>query len=94
MVSLPAQWTKANHVTKGKEVEIEPKGDQIIVKSTSEPAPKRLQVDVSNIDKFMLRFLAAIYKSGYDEVKLTFDAEGISIPFPQQDVYMHSVTTA
>jgi len=26
-----------------------------------------------------------------EKVKLTFDAEGISIPYPQQDVYMHQV---
>ncbi|RKX22500.1 MAG: mechanosensitive ion channel family protein, partial [Candidatus Zixiibacteriota bacterium] len=29
-----------------------------------------------------------------ETVKLTFDAEGISIPYPQQDVHMHQVTTA
>ncbi len=28
-----------------------------------------------------------------EKVKLTFDAEGISIPFPQQDVHMHQVTS-
>ena len=27
-----------------------------------------------------------------EKVKLTFDREGISIPFPQQDVHMHQVT--
>jgi small conductance mechanosensitive channel len=26
-----------------------------------------------------------------EKVKLTFDKEGISIPYPQQDVHMHSV---
>jgi small conductance mechanosensitive channel len=29
-----------------------------------------------------------------EKVKLTFDQEGISIPFPQQDVHMHQVTGA
>lgn len=29
-----------------------------------------------------------------EKVKLTFDEQGISIPFPQQDVHMHTVTTA
>ena len=29
-----------------------------------------------------------------ETVKLTFDREGISIPFPQQDVHMHQVTTS
>lgn len=29
-----------------------------------------------------------------EKVKLTFDAEGITIPFPQRDVHMHQVTAA
>ena len=31
----------------------------------------------------------AVYWDLTENVKLTFDAEGISIPFPQQDVHMH-----
>ncbi len=33
----------------------------------------------------------AVYFDTHEAVKLTFDAEGISIPFPQQDVHMHQV---
>ncbi len=36
----------------------------------------------------------AVYWGLTEKVKLTFDAEGISIPYPQQDVHMHQVTTA
>jgi small conductance mechanosensitive channel len=32
-----------------------------------------------------------VYFDMMEKVKLTFDAEGISIPFPQQDVHMHQV---
>ena len=32
-----------------------------------------------------------VYGDVHETVKLRFDAEGISIPFPQQDVYMHQV---
>ncbi len=32
-----------------------------------------------------------VYWDLTEQVKLTFDAEGISIPFPQQDVHMHQV---
>ncbi len=34
----------------------------------------------------------AVYFDVTEKVKLTFDQEGISIPFPQQDVHMHQVT--
>ena len=33
----------------------------------------------------------AVYFDLTEKVKLTFDAEGISIPYPQQDVHMHTV---
>lgn len=33
----------------------------------------------------------AVFFDFTEKVKLTFDAEGISIPFPQQDVHMHQV---
>jgi len=32
-----------------------------------------------------------VYFDTHESVKLAFDAEGISIPFPQQDVHMHQV---
>lgn len=35
-----------------------------------------------------------VYWDLTEKVKLTFDAEGISIPYPQQDVHMHQVATA
>lgn len=33
----------------------------------------------------------AVYFDLTEKIKLTFDAEGISIPYPQQDVHMHTV---
>ncbi len=34
----------------------------------------------------------SIYFDMHEKVKLTFDAEGISIPFPQREVHVHSVS--
>jgi len=34
----------------------------------------------------------AVYFDLVEKVKLTFDEQGISIPYPQQDVHMHTVT--
>ena len=36
----------------------------------------------------------AVYFDITEKVKLTFDNEGISIPFPQQDVHMHQIPAA
>ncbi len=36
----------------------------------------------------------SVFFDMHEKVKLTFDQEGISIPFPQQDVHLHQVTAA
>ena len=33
-----------------------------------------------------------VYFDTHETIKKRFDAEGVSIPFPQQDVHMHQVT--
>jgi len=67
-------------------------------KVLAEPAP---QVAVSELADSSVNFVARPWCDTDDyfdvlfditeQVKLTFDAEGISIPFPQQDVHMHQV---
>jgi small conductance mechanosensitive channel len=36
----------------------------------------------------------AVYMDLQEKVKLTFDEQGISIPFPQRDIHMHQATVA
>jgi len=73
-------------------------GDNRILK---DPAPV---VAVSELADSSVNFIVrpwvnsadywAVYWDLTEKVKLTFDAEGISIPYPQQDVHMHQVTAA
>jgi len=66
-----------------------------------EPAP---QVAVSELADSSVNFVCrpwvktpdywAVYFDTHEKVKLVFDQEKISIPFPQQDVHMHQVTSA
>jgi len=72
MVSLPASWTRQNGLKKGMEVEIEENGPKLTVGSSGSVKSKKLEIDVTGVDEYMLRFIVSIYKSGYDEVKLTF----------------------
>ncbi len=73
-------------------------GDDRILK---DPAPV---VAVSELADSSVNFIVrpwvksgdywAVYWDITEKVKLTFDNQGISIPYPQQDVHMHQVTTA
>ncbi|MDF1543604.1 MAG: mechanosensitive ion channel [bacterium] len=67
----------------------------------SDPAPV---VAVSELADSSVNFIVrpwvnsadywAVYWDLTEKVKLTFDAQGISIPFPQRDVHMHQAATA
>jgi small conductance mechanosensitive channel len=73
-------------------------GDSRILK---DPAPV---VAVSELADSSVNFIVrpwvntadywVVYWDLIEKVKLTFDAEGISIPYPQQDVHMHQVAAA
>jgi small conductance mechanosensitive channel len=64
----------------------------------AEPAPT---IEVSELADSSVNFVVrpwcktsdywGVYFALTEKVKLVFDQEGISIPFPQQDVYMHAV---
>ncbi|MEZ5523385.1 MAG: mechanosensitive ion channel [Pseudomonadales bacterium] len=63
-----------------------------------DPAPALLLSELADSSvNFTLRLWVnaadywGVYFDMHEAVKKTFDAEGISIPFPQQDVYMHQV---
>ncbi|NDV18022.1 mechanosensitive ion channel [Pseudodesulfovibrio sp. JC047] len=66
-----------------------------------DPAP---QVEVSELADSSVNFVVrpwcktadywGVYFGVTEKVKLIFDQEGISIPFPQQDVYLHPVDSA
>ncbi|MBI5065225.1 AbrB/MazE/SpoVT family DNA-binding domain-containing protein [Candidatus Woesearchaeota archaeon] len=72
MVSLPSQWAKLNNLKKGNEVEVEEKGNQLHIFSTAVPEKKTVAVELNKFGPYLSRFLEAFYKSGYDEIKVTF----------------------
>ncbi|PIN81951.1 hypothetical protein COV11_00400 [Candidatus Woesearchaeota archaeon CG10_big_fil_rev_8_21_14_0_10_30_7] len=76
MVSLPAQWAKQNNIKKGDEVEVEEKGSQLHVLSTTAPENKSVEVELNKFGPYLSRFLEAFYKAGYDEIKATFQDPG------------------
>ncbi len=70
LVSLPKPWIDQQKILKGDELDLSVEGNKIVVSASSESRPETIKVDVSDAHMFSFRFLAAIYKSGYDEVEL------------------------
>jgi len=70
LVSLPKPWIDKHKIKKGDELELVIDNNKIIVNATGEDTPEIIKIDSTGTSLFVFRFLAAIYKSGYDEVNL------------------------
>ncbi|MFH1063646.1 MAG: hypothetical protein V1729_01045 [Candidatus Woesearchaeota archaeon] len=70
LVSLPKAWIDQQKIMKGDELDLLVEGNHVVVSTSTEAKPETIKIDVSDAHMFSFRFLAAIYKSGYDEVEL------------------------
>jgi len=75
VVSLPSKWVKKYGLKKGEEVELEDRGDSILLKIEKGMALDKVTIDVSGLDDRVVRWsLSALHKSGYDEIEVIFDS--------------------
>src|SRR3989344_2218139 len=72
MVSLPSKWAKKYNLKKGDEIDILENENNIIVSTQKDISQKEIEINVSSLDLMLHRFIGAIYKSGYEQVKLIF----------------------
>lgn len=72
LVSLPRQWAKAHNIQRGQEIDVQEDGDRIIVSMNSVPAVEKAEIDVSELNGMVTRFIHALYKRGVDELKVAF----------------------
>lgn len=74
VVSLPAAWVKKTGIAKGDEIEVNEFESNLILSSRAAPASGQISIDISGMDPMIKRILGALYKSGYDEVKVNFSS--------------------
>ena len=72
MVSLPSKWAKKFNLKKGDEIEISENNEKLIISTENDLSSKQIEINVSSLDKMLYRLIGAIYKSGYEEVKIIF----------------------
>lgn len=74
LISLPRKWVLQHGVKKGDCLDIKENGNQIIVSTQSFVKLNSTEVDVLGMDRDSLMFFVrALYKNGYDEIKLNFN---------------------
>ncbi|MEK6936591.1 MAG: AbrB/MazE/SpoVT family DNA-binding domain-containing protein [Nanoarchaeota archaeon] len=73
MISLPSKWAKKFDLKKGHEIDILEHNEKLIVSTQNETFKKELEINVSSLDIMLYRLIGALYKSGYDQVKIIFN---------------------
>ncbi len=73
LVSLPKKWCVDNNLKKGEEIDVEAQGGEVIVTAQKKIIPSSTEMDITGLDRTSIFFaVRALYKKGYDEIKLTF----------------------
>jgi phosphate uptake regulator len=72
VVSLPADWVKKSRISKGDDLEVSEMESKLVISASKTAEAGQISVDVSGMDPMIKRMLGALYKSGYDEVKVRF----------------------
>ena len=74
VVSLPTDWVRKYNIGKGDELDIEEKGNQLIIYSLLNKRILKANIDLRNVEKEIAwPLLALLHKKGYDEIKIRFD---------------------
>ncbi|MBI2176127.1 AbrB/MazE/SpoVT family DNA-binding domain-containing protein [Candidatus Woesearchaeota archaeon] len=72
LVSLPRQWAKAHNISRGQEIDVQEDGNKVVISANTAPAFEKAEIDVSELNGMIARFIHALYKRGVDELKVYF----------------------
>lgn len=73
-VSLPRKWVKENNLKKGNEIEVDELESKIIISTQKQYGSKKIELDVSGAQPMVRKMLGAAFKSGYDEICVSFSS--------------------
>jgi len=69
---LPRKWTLKYNIQKGDELEVEERGDRIIVATEKDISSTKTEIDFKDRESLIHRTLSSLYRAGYDEIKILF----------------------
>jgi len=73
-VSLPTKWAQLHNLKKGDDIELIEENDMLIISKDYNPPTKEIEIDISKYGTMAGRVLGALYKAGYDRIKLLYDS--------------------
>src|SRR3989344_7771940 len=70
-ISLPSDWVKRFNIEKGKELNLEEHGRNLII-STESTNFEQKQIDIENLERVGKSYITSSYRQGYDEIEFTY----------------------
>jgi phosphate uptake regulator len=74
VVSLPSEWVKKYEIHKGEELDLEIRGDSVVVRTEKFIQTDDLEVNMTKLRGMLGRAVGAIYKAGYNQAKIIYDS--------------------
>jgi len=73
VASLPSKWVRQFNLKSGDYLEVDDSGPALVLSAEKERISKRIEVDLTDLTgKNIFEYILALYKKGYDEIKLNF----------------------
>lgn len=72
MVSLPSKWAKQFNIKKGEEIDLEQDSNKLVITAGKSIQSKKIEIDLSKASSLTRRYLMEAYRSGFDEIKVSF----------------------
>ena len=72
-ITLPQSWIKKQNIEPGSEIEVKEEGNILQISADSREESKSIDIDITGLSNILIwRKLSAIYRAGYDEMKIHF----------------------
>lgn len=74
LVSLPKKWCIEQNIKKGEEIDVIECGNEITITTEKKILPSSCEIDITGLDRTSIFYsLRALYKKGYDEIKIKYN---------------------
>lgn len=74
VVSLPKKWTNKQSIKKGDEIDIDERGNSLIVKTEVHQAIKKKSIDIRGLNqRAVIHLISAAHHNGVDEIAIKYD---------------------
>ncbi|MBI4182055.1 MAG: hypothetical protein HY520_03760 [Candidatus Aenigmarchaeota archaeon] len=88
-LTLPRKWTSQMGIRGGDELDVEERGPVLTVTAHGTPGMETVRIDAEEAGVLFKRILTYLYRTGYDEVMVTFRAPGVVNRI--QDIIAHTL---